>query len=267
MRAIPVTARSVACDSMLEQRRRSVEAERLRDAWRDDVDGDAGERERRPETDAERDHAHVLEARVGEQPLPRQRAPEKRDRNGERDEPEEDQDVLSRSRADDGRERVLGAPRDEQHRGEKRRGEQRRHRRRRLGVRVGEPVVHGRPADLRGEAREQEDVRDERALAAGRIGRERVPRERTDPTARNARGENDDAEQRDAEAERGEDEVLPAGLERARLAAETDEQRRRRGRRLDQEPRDAEIPRERHREENDPEREEQGEIRVLTALR
>ena len=77
--------------SMREQRRRGVEAERLRERVAGDVDHDAGERERGAEADAERDHAHVLEARVGEQPLPRQRAPEERHGDGERDQPEADE--------------------------------------------------------------------------------------------------------------------------------------------------------------------------------
>ncbi len=87
---VPAGARLVS-----EQRRRRVEAERLRDRVPDDVDGDAGERERRAEADPERDHAHVLEARVGEQPLPGERPPEERDRDRERDEPEGDQHVLA----------------------------------------------------------------------------------------------------------------------------------------------------------------------------
>ncbi len=66
-----------------EQRRRSVEAERLRDRVRGDVQCHAGEGKRRAEPDAERDHTHVLEARVREQPLPRQVQPEERHRDRE----------------------------------------------------------------------------------------------------------------------------------------------------------------------------------------
>ena len=194
----------------------------------DDVDGDAGQRERRAEADPERDHAHVLEARVGEQPLPGQRAPEERHRDGERDEAEGDQDGLRRLLADDRGERLLGAPGDEQHGGQERGGEQRGDGRRRLGVRVREPVVHRRPADLRREPGEQEQVGDERRLAAAGVGRERLPGELAEPAGGNAGREHHDPEQRDAEPERGQDEVLPACLERARLAAEADEQRGRR---------------------------------------
>ena len=83
-----------------EQRRRRVEAERLRERVPDDVDRDAGERERRAEADAERDHAHVLEARVGEQPLPGQRLPEERHGDGEREQAEADQDGAGGRRSD-----------------------------------------------------------------------------------------------------------------------------------------------------------------------
>ena len=54
----------------------------------DDVHRDAGERDRRRESDAECDHAHVLEARVGEQTLPGERPPQERDGDGEREESE-----------------------------------------------------------------------------------------------------------------------------------------------------------------------------------
>ena len=133
-----------------------------------------------------------------------------------------------------GRERVLGAPGDQQHGRQERRREQRRDRRRRLGVGVGKPVVHRRPADLGGEAGEQQQVRDERGLgravrSVGSACQESAP----SPPPGHAGGEHDDAEQSDAEPERGEDQVLPARLERTCLAAEADEQRGCRGRRLD----------------------------------
>src|SRR5205085_2742544 len=69
-----------------EERRRSIEADRLGDRVPRDVHRDAGERERRAEPEPECDHAHVLEARVGKEPLPRQRPPEKRHGDRERHE-------------------------------------------------------------------------------------------------------------------------------------------------------------------------------------
>ena len=84
-----------------EQRRRRVEAERLRQRVSDDVHDDACERERRAEADAERDDAHVLEARVGEQPLPGHRLPQERHGDREREEAEADEHRLRRGRADD----------------------------------------------------------------------------------------------------------------------------------------------------------------------
>ena len=98
VRAMPVTECPADAGLVSEERHGSVEAERLGDRVRDDVDGDAGERERCREADAERDDAHVLEARVGEQPLPGERPPEERHRDGEGDETEADEDALRRPR-------------------------------------------------------------------------------------------------------------------------------------------------------------------------
>ena len=103
-----------------EQRRRRVEAERLRERVPDDVDGDACERERRAEADAERDDAHVLEARVGEQPLPGHRLPQERHGDGEREQAEADEHRLRRRRADHRGERLARAPGDEEHGGQQR---------------------------------------------------------------------------------------------------------------------------------------------------
>ena len=245
-----------------DERGRGIEARRLRHGMRCDVNGDARQGKRCPEPDAERDHSHVLEARIGEQPFPGERAPKKGNRDGKRQEAEEDQDVLRCPHADHGRERMLGAPRDEQHGGQQRCREERRHRRRRLECASRQPVVHWRPADLRRQACQEENVRDERRAAAGRIRREGVPGECAGPAAGDACDEDDDPEQRDAEAERREDEVLPCCLERLCLAAEADEQRRGGGRRLDEQPSPAEVAGQRHRQENGPERVEHTEVRL-----
>ena len=61
------------------------------------------------------------------------------------------------------------------------------------------------------------------------------------------------AEEGEREPQAGQHEVLPPGLDRARLAAERDEQRRRRGRGLQQDPGEAEVVGERHRDEDGPE--------------
>ena len=252
---------------MREQRRGRVEAESLGDRVPGDVHDDARHRERSGEREAEGQHAHVLQARVREQALPGERAPEEGHGDRERDEPEADEDALRRLLADGGGERTVGAPRDDEHGGEERAREKRRHRRRRLGVRVGEPVVHGRPADLRGEAGEQEH---ERRRTAGpsrcRVKPSELHERPPEPALHVGRDE-DDAEEREPEPERREHEVLPAGLERRRASAEPDEQRRRRGRRLDQEPRDAEVPGERHRDEHRPEREQGAVVQARAALR
>ena len=250
-----------------QERCRRVEAERLRDRVRDHVDGDACECERRAEADAERDHAHVLEARVREQAFPGERPPEEGDGHRERGEPERDQHALSGVDADNRRERMLAAPRNEQHRGQQRRREQRGHRRGRLRVCVRQPVVHRRPADLRREPGEQQQVGDDRGVASGAVRAERMPRERAETATRDPRREQHDSEQRDAEAERGQDQVLPAGLERARPAAETDEQRGCGRRRLDEQPGAAEVAGERHCEQDGPERVQKGEVVALVRAR
>ena len=131
----------------------------------------------------------------------------------------------------------------------------------------GSQLCTGAQPILRGEAGEQQQIGDERRLRPRAV----TARERAARRARRARRrgmpacEDDDPEQRDAEAERGEDQVLPAGLERARLAAEADEQRRGGGRRLDQQPGGAEVPGERHREQDRPEREEGDEVAASRA--
>ena len=129
-----------------------------------DVHRDTGERERGPEADAERDHTHVLEARVGEQSLPRQREPEERHGDCQRPEAEGHEDSMRRRFAEHRRKRLARSPRDEQHGGKERCREQRRDGSGRLRVRVRQPVVHRCPADLRREPGEQEQVRDERRM-------------------------------------------------------------------------------------------------------
>ena len=95
---------------------------------------------------------------------------------------------------------------------------------------------------------------------------EDAPGQRLDPAAARRRLEHEDAEQGDPEPERGQDEVLPAGLERAGAAAEADEERRGRGRRLDREPGGAEVPGERYGEQDCPEREERGPVDAVGAI-
>ena len=113
VRATPVTAWPRA-RRRAQERARGVEAERLCERVPGDVDDDAGERERGPEADPERDDAHVLEARVGEQPLPRQRSPQERDGDQQRGEPKADEDAADGAGADRRRERMLRPPGDEQ---------------------------------------------------------------------------------------------------------------------------------------------------------
>ena len=260
-----------ACDGVAgrawlvpEQRRRGVEAECLRDRMPDDVHGDAGERDRRRESDPERDHAHVLEARVGEQPLPGERPPQEGDGDGQRQESEADQHDAPRVGSDRRLERALDAPGDEQHCGQEGGGEQCRHGRRRLGVSVGQPVVHRRPADLGREPDQNEQECDQCGLACRHVGGQRAPRQQLERPARRDRRQQHDPEQGEAESERGEEQVLPAGLERARLAAQPHEDRRGGRRRLDQQPRSTEIAGQRHRREHGDECRQRGVVGTRT---
>ena len=202
-----------------EERRRGVEAERLRDAR----GRRCGPRRRRARA------ACRSRCRARSRPCARgssRRAAASRrsgrQRNGTATASETSPKPSSTSCAvrtpDDGRERVLGAPGDEQHGRQERGGEQGRDRRRRLGVRVGEPVVHGRPADLGGEPGEQQQVGDERVCRPPRstVGERAARRARRARRPGAPAASDDDPEQRDAEPERGEDQVLPARLERPR---------------------------------------------------
>ena len=107
---------------------------------------------------------------------------------------------------------------------------------------------------------EQEQVGDQGRAPRGEGRRKLVPGERRARPSGGPPVEDDDPEQRDAEPERRQDEVLPAGLERPRLAAETDEQRRRGCRGLDEQPGEPEVAGQRDREEDRPEGVEQDEV-------
>ena len=76
--------------------------------------------------------------------------------------------------------------------------------------------------------------------------------------------EDDDPEQRNRQPEGGQQQVLPARLERVPAAAESDEQRRGCRRRLDDQPRDREVAGDRHRQQRGPEQEQR---RVVEAAR
>jgi hypothetical protein len=207
----------------------------------------------------------VLQARVREEALPGECAPEERDGDGERHEPEADEDALRHVLAHSGSERAVGSPRDDEDGWEERAREESGHGRRRFGVCVREPVVDRRPSHLGSEAGEEEHERD-RELVRPRVERcQRLPRETAQP-ALHVRRDEHDPEERKAEPEGREHEVLPAGLECRRSSAESDEERRGGRGGLDQEPGDSEVPRKRHRDEHGPEREQRAVVQALPAL-
>ena len=232
----PPTAGAGTC---AEQWCGRVEAERLGDRVPGHVHDDAGHRKRVRECEAEGEHAHVLEARIREQALPGERAPEEGHRDGEREEPEADEErpvpVSSPTAGASARSERQATTSTA---GRSAAREQRRDRRRRLRVGVRQPVVHRRPADLGGEAREQEDERRESRSAPASIEASELQRE-----APRARHPTCGARSTMPRSATPSPRVVstryfqPASRAVAR-AAEPDEQGRRGRRRLDQEPRD-----------------------------
>ena len=92
VRPMPVAARLRRRD-VPDQWCGCIEAESLGNRVARHVHDDAGHGQRGGESEAEGEHAHVLQARVGEQTLPGERAPEERDCDCERDEPEADENA------------------------------------------------------------------------------------------------------------------------------------------------------------------------------
>ena len=149
--------------------------------------------------------------------------------------------------------------------------EHRADRRRRFAVRVGEPVVHGCPADLRREACEQQHERHERrGRRQGVCGAlQRMPAERREAKVTGFRllnREDDDPEQRDGQAERRQHQVFPTRFECIAGSAERDQQRRGGGRRLDDQPDDGEVGDDRHGQQRGPEDEQRGVVPGRCAL-
>ena len=208
-----------------EQRQRGVEPERLGDRVAGDVHDDAGERERRRRS---RRRARSRPCARGSSRRAAASTASGRQRNGtataSETRPKRMKTCATVRRADARGERRLDPPGDEQHARQERRGEHGRDRRGRLGVCIRQPVVHRSPADLGGEPGEDQQERDERDLVVeprrGGAGcsRQSSPTGRRRCAARPAGAR--DPEQRDAEAERREDEVLPGRLERARACRE-----------------------------------------------
>ena len=266
VRPTPVAARPAGGRDVREQRRRRVEAERLGDRVAGDVHDDAGHRERRREREPEGEHAHVLQARVREQALPGERAPQERDGDRERDEPEADEDSLRHLLADGGRERL-----SERHATTSTAGRSALESSAETGGGASEcasgsqlctgaqPIFAARPARRSTNADGQ--------LVRSRVERgQRAPREPAEP-ALHVRRDEHDPEQREPEPERRQHEVLPPGLERRGSPAEPDEERRGSRRGLDQEPGDAEVPGEWHRDEHRPEGEERPVVEARPAFR
>ena len=248
-----------------EQRRGRVEAERLGDRVARHVHDDAGHREGVANA---KPRARTPMCSRLEYASSRFQASE-RQRNGtataSETSPNPSEDSLRHLLADGGRERLIGAPRDDENGRQERAREQGRDGRRRLGVRIGEPVVDRRPADLGREAAEEEHERGRQLIRPGVERASELHESPPSPPSTFGRDE-DDAEEREPEPERRQHEVLPPCLESRGAPAEPDEERGRGRRRLDQEPRDAEVPGERDGDEHRPEREERCVVQARPAF-
>ena len=93
-------------------------------------------------------------------------------------------------------------------------------------MRVGQPVVNGRPADLGGEAGEEQEVGDEGHIvietARGGVNADVRESDRP-PGAVLGDLQHDQPEEGDSQPERRQDEVLPRGFEGAGLTRVGDE--------------------------------------------
>ena len=124
--------------------------------------------------------------------------------------------------------------------------EHRRDRRRALGMRVRQPGMERRQADLGAIAdqQEHEGERKQFRIEFRRVLPHQVPRHRRQALAQHLlRGEidQDGAEERERDADRAEDEVLPRRLDRLRRAVDADHHHRGQRRHLDADPEQADI--------------------------
>ena len=111
-----------------------------------------------------------------------------------------------------------------------------------------QPIFVARPARISTSANSAPS----RSSPAPEARIEAQSRDASEPAA-DRRVQGDDPEQRHGQAERGEDEVLPARLERAAPTARGHQQRRCGRRRLDQQPRHGQVVDDRQRQERRPE--------------
>ena len=212
----------------------------------------------------------MLDARVGQQPLEVLLADHERQRDGQAQEPEPDQQVRREARPQardrDEVEADQGVERGDQRHARKQRAD----RAGRLAVGVGQPGVERRQADLGAVARQREDERQpQQARVQLRRDRDEArPVQRVGAVAQDAHGRGvgeQRREQREADADRAQDQVLPGRLDRVGRAVDADQQGRDDGRGLDGDPQQAQVVDERHGDQAGHEPQEQGVVVALVA--
>ena len=146
-----------------------------------------------------------------------------------------------------GRQQLLAAQDAEEGAVEQRPGEQRRNQRRRLAVGVGQPGVQRRQAHLGAVADQQEHEGGLAATAAAASAAsairsvERASSADSAVRARRRHRQEEVAQQRQGDAHRADQQVLPGRLQRAVVAVEVDQRRRGQRRRLDRHPQQAQV--------------------------
>ena len=185
--------------------------------------------ERAGHAEGEHDDAHVLDRRVGEHAFDVAPAIQHERGEDQRQQAERDHQRAGRDGARVGADQHLEAQqrvqRDVQQQARQHGGD----RRRTFGVRVRQPGVHRRQADLGAVAQQQEDEGDveQRRIEVAGAGEQRGPDHRVHALAEHRAGgeiDQDGAEQRQRDADAAEDEVFPRGLDRLVRAVDADHQ-------------------------------------------
>ena len=184
--------------------------------------------------------AHVFDARIGKKALQVPLAGKVQRREHERGKPEDQKDVAWERRPDRTRGHLVKAQDGVEADGEERSGEQGGHRSGRLRVGVGKPGVHRDESHLRAETehsqteRQTHDLRRKPRCYREKLGIEDLIGPAEHRTARVVH--EDGGQECDAEAHRGDEDVLPRRLKCTVGVADRDQESRDHGRDLDCHP-------------------------------
>jgi hypothetical protein len=225
------------------------------------------------EADAEDEDPDVLDARVGEHPLDVALPHDEDGRQGDREEPHEDEELAGEGAFPRRVHDAVDAQKREERAVRHPAGEEGSDDPRRLSVGVRLPGVERREPHLRPVADEEEDERrTEPGPREGPRSREEVLEEERRLSAAEVGGvgEEERAEERDRDPDRPDHQVLPGRLERAGRPVEVEERRRGERHRLHRDPEEAEVLGEReersHRQEEEEDRAEDPVVAVGAQL-